>query len=263
MAKHHLRITRYQPATLAFFQKKEEAGEAFSADELSRASGYPLQGSLMAKISREEFGEFLVEQGDGLYRAQGTVGLTVQQFAHRTSSHYRRTLRETASVERTSVTPSHAWSENSIKGRVAETIVQELFLAHGFNVFHYGMERSVPGIAQLTRKTNGAVKERIRTMPDFVVQDPRNHRLHFVEVKYRSNGTFGIDDVAPDYPWPHAYFILVSKEHIKCLTYAQLQAGKAIAPRCNNLLIKRVDLGLDRSVIVRFGTLVKKFFAGI
>ena len=58
------------------------------------------------------------------------------------------------------------YSLNSIKGRVAETIIQELFLAHEFNVFHYGMERSVPGIAQLTRKTRGAVNDRIRSMPD-------------------------------------------------------------------------------------------------
>ncbi|MBK8582541.1 MAG: hypothetical protein IPL86_12170 [Flavobacteriales bacterium] len=53
------------------------------------------------------------------------------------------------------------FSQNSIKGRVAETIIQELFLAHEFNVFHYGMERSIPGIAQLTRKTFGAVKQQI------------------------------------------------------------------------------------------------------
>lgn len=152
---------------------------------------------------------------------------------------------------------------NTVKGRVAETIIQELFLANGFNVFHYGMERSIPGIAQLTRKTNGAVRDRIRTMPDFVVQDPRNHKLHFVEVKYRASGAFGIEDIKGDYPWPHAYFIIVSKEHIKCLTYKQLTAGKVIAPTCNNLLIKRVDLGLDRVSIVEFGQMAKKFFTGV
>lgn len=42
------------------------------------------------------------------------------------------------------------FSTNSIKGRVAETIIQKLFLAHDHNVFHYGMERSIPGITQLT-----------------------------------------------------------------------------------------------------------------
>ncbi|MBX2972001.1 MAG: hypothetical protein KF797_02760 [Flavobacteriales bacterium] len=159
--------------------------------------------------------------------------------------------------------PLPTFSENSIKGRVAETIIQELFLAHGFNVFHYGMERSIPGIAQLTRKTSGPVNDRIRSMPDFVVQDPRNKRLHFVEVKYRSSGAFGIEDIKGDYPWPHAFFIVVSKEHIKCLTYKQLTAGKAISPTCNNLLIVRKDLDLDRKLIVQFGQLAKRFFTGV
>ena len=156
-----------------------------------------------------------------------------------------------------------SFSENAIKGRVAETIIRELFLAHKFNVFDYGMERSVPGIAELTRKTDGPVKNSISTMPDFVVQDPRNNRLHFVEVKYRSNGAFSIEDIKGDYPWPHAYFIVVSREHVKCLTYKQLAAGKAISPTCNNLLIVRKDLDLDRKLIVQFGQLAKRFFTGV
>ncbi len=159
--------------------------------------------------------------------------------------------------------PLPAFSLNSIKGRVAETIIQELFLAHQFNVFHYGMERSVPGIAQLTRRTNGPVNDRIRSMPDFVVQDPRNNRLHFVEVKYRASGTFSKDDVGDDYPWPHASFVVVSKEHIKCLTWKQLAAGKAIAPDCGNLLIKRVELGLDRKLVTQFTEVARRFFSGV
>jgi len=155
------------------------------------------------------------------------------------------------------------FSENSIKGRVAETIIQELFLAHDFNVFHYGMERSIPGITQLTRKTFGAVKQQIRSMPDFVVQDPRNNKLHFVEVKYRASGMFSIDDIKGEYPWPHAFFIIVSKEHIKCLTYKNLSFGQVITPVSNNLLIKRVDLKLDAKLIVQYGRLAKKFFTGV
>lgn len=155
------------------------------------------------------------------------------------------------------------FSLNSIKGRVAETIIQELFLAHGFNVFHYGMERSIPGIAQLTRKTNGPVRDKIRSMPDFVVQDPRNNRLHFVEVKYRASGQFSIDDIKGDYPWPHAFFIVVSREHIKYLTYKQLAAGRAITPTCNNLLMVRKDLGLDRQLIVRYAQVANRFFIGV
>lgn len=92
------------------------------------------------------------------------------------------------------------FTENSVKGRVAETIIQELFLAHGYNVFHYGMERSIPGIAQLTCKTFGPVQHQIRSMPDFVVQNRRNNRLHFVEVKYRANGHFSAEEIKGAYP---------------------------------------------------------------
>jgi hypothetical protein len=149
---------------------------------------------------------------------------------------------------------------NRIKGRVAETLIQELFLGHGYNVFHYGMERSIPGIEQLTRKTYGAVKDKIRSMPDFVIQNPETHKLHFVEVKFRKSGKFDLSDLPENYPWYHSYFIILSKKHIKCLTYRQLSNGNAITPECNNLLIKRTDLGLDRAKILEFMSIAEKLF---
>jgi hypothetical protein len=151
---------------------------------------------------------------------------------------------------------------NSIKGRVAETIIQEMFLANDYNVFHYGMERSIPGITQLTKRTFGAVKNQISTMPDFVVQNPETQRLHFVEVKYRTSGKFSLEDLKDNYPWPHSYFIVVSKEHIKCLTYKQLAEGRCISPECNNLLIKRAELKLKKEIILEFMAISRKFFSG-
>jgi hypothetical protein len=64
------------------------------------------------------------------------------------------------------------------------------------------------------------------------------------------------------------YFIFVSRAHLKCLNYKQLAAGKAITPVCNNLLIVRKDLDLDRKLIVqsdmcRTGQLARKFFSGV
>ena len=88
-------------------------------------------------------------------------------------------------------------SLNRIKGRVAETLIQELFLAHGYNVFHYGMERSIPGIEQLTRKTFGAVKEKIRSMPDFVVQNPDTQKKILQHLFYHNQATIGeLADIA-------------------------------------------------------------------
>jgi hypothetical protein len=36
------------------------------------------------------------------------------------------------------------YSQNIIKARVAETIIQELFIQNRYNVFNYGMERTMP-----------------------------------------------------------------------------------------------------------------------
>src|SRR3989344_262208 len=38
-------------------------------------------------------------------------------------------------------------SDSSIKGRLAETIVEEMFIAMGYDVFMFGMEKTLPGFA--------------------------------------------------------------------------------------------------------------------
>lgn len=45
----------------------------------------------------------------------------------------------------------HNYRFNMIKGRIAETLIQELFLSLGYNVFRYGMENTIPGIMDLLR----------------------------------------------------------------------------------------------------------------
>jgi hypothetical protein len=67
----------------------------------------------------------------------------------------------------------------------------------------------------------------------------------------------------PMYSGSGHHLIVVSPQHIKCLTYKQLAAGKAITPECNNLLIVRKDLDLDRQLIVKFGQLAGWFFVGV
>jgi len=61
------------------------------------------------------------------------------------------------------------WISGVIKGRIAETIVEELFRSLGFQVFSYGMENSIPGIKDLLKGVRGDVSKNIRQMPDFVV----------------------------------------------------------------------------------------------
>jgi len=104
-----------------------------------------------------------------------------------------------------------SFQENMIKGRIAETLIEELFLAIGYNVFRYGMENTIPGVMKLLRGVRGDVADSIKRMPDFVVQD-RKGEVYFIEVKFRANETFAKADLPSNYPYYNAYIVLVSKK---------------------------------------------------
>ena len=152
---------------------------------------------------------------------------------------------------------------NMIKGRIAETLIQELFLSLKFNVFRYGMENTIPGIMELLKGVRSDVANEIKRMPDFVVQDPRSNSVYFVEVKFRAAETFKYSDLPKDYPYGNAYVIIVSKKHIKCLTVEDLRSGKEITPTCKNYLGKRKEFDLDKEVIVDFCEFAVKFFENV
>lgn len=165
---------------------------------------------------------------------------------------------------------SQAWSNRDlnfrfdvIKGRLAETLIQELFLSLKYNVFRYGMENTIPGIMGLLTGERGAVAEGIRRMPDFVIQHPDTRAVHFVEVKFRANGCFEYAELKGEYPYINAFIILVSKKHIKCLSAEELKAGQSITPDCQHYLGNRKEFELDRRVIVKFCDFAVQLFAGV
>ncbi|MEI7719301.1 MAG: hypothetical protein WCI72_05515 [archaeon] len=155
------------------------------------------------------------------------------------------------------------YRENMIKGRIAETLIEELFLSWGFNVFRYGMENTVPGIMKLLKGVRGDVAKEIRRMPDFVIQKPGIKEAFFVEVKFRANGEFSILDIDRDYPFENAYFIVVSKKHIKCLSYLELKNKEVITSTSHNYLGNRMEFELDKDVIINFCNFAVKFFEGV
>jgi hypothetical protein len=150
-----------------------------------------------------------------------------------------------------------------IKGRIAETLIQELFLSLGYNVFRFGMENTIPGIMELLKGVRSDVAQEIRRMPDFVIQNPKTKDVHFVEVKFRASGEFSIKDLPKDYPYTNAYIILVSKKHIKCLTYEELEAGEEINSGSRNWLGSRKEFDLDKEVIKDFCDFALKFFENV
>lgn len=152
---------------------------------------------------------------------------------------------------------------NMIKGRIAETLIQELFLSLGYNVFRYGMENTIPGIMELLKGVKSDVATEIKRMPDFVIQNPKTNEVYFIEVKFRKSEIFTLKDLPKDYPYRNAYIILVSKKHIKCITIDELEAGKEISPNSKNYLGNRKEFELDKQVIIDFCNFAVTFFEGV
>jgi hypothetical protein len=152
---------------------------------------------------------------------------------------------------------------NMIKGRIAETLIQELFLSLEYNVFRYGMENTIPGIMELLKGVRSDVAEEIKRMPDFVMQNPNSKDVYFVEVKFRANEEFRFKDLPKNYPYENAYIIVVSKKHIKCITVAELKDGKEITPTSHNYLGNRTEFDLEKDVIIDFCNFAVQFFENV
>ena len=156
------------------------------------------------------------------------------------------------------------YKEGMIKGRIAETLIEELFLSLDYNVFRYGMENTVPGVMKLLKSVRSEDAKIIRKMPDFIVQDKKSKKVFFVEVKFRSNEKFEkselLKNYPEDYPYKNCYFIIVSKKHIKCITYAELMEGKKVTPTSKNYLGNSKEFNLDKNVIISFCDFAVKFF---
>ena len=155
------------------------------------------------------------------------------------------------------------WITGVIKGRIAETIIEELFRSLDFQVFSYGMENSIPGIKDLLKGVRGDVAKNIRQMPDFVVF--KDKKAHFIEVKYRASGELKLSDISKygDYPFENALFVLVTKKHIKCISYSELLEGKEITANCKKYLGKRDEFETDKEKIVEYCKYAVKFFENV
>lgn len=155
------------------------------------------------------------------------------------------------------------WISGVIKGRIAETIVEELFRSCDFQVFNYGMENSIPGIKDLLKGIRGDVAKNIRQMPDFVVF--KDNKAHFIEVKYRASGELKLSDIDKygDYPFANALFVLVTKKHIKCISYQELCEGKEITTTSRNYLGNRKEFDTDKVKIIEYCKYAVKFFSNV
>jgi len=84
---------------------------------------------------------------------------------------------------------------------------------------------------------------------------------YYFSLIFRKDEKFSIKDSSLiNYPYENTYFIIVSKKHIKCLSYKELKSGKEITPTCRNYLGNRKEFELQKDVIIKFCEFAIKFF---
>ncbi|WP_158850579.1 hypothetical protein [Algibacter sp. L1A34] len=157
----------------------------------------------------------------------------------------------------------NSFNYNLTKGRIAETLIERLFVDLGFQVFQYGMENTIPGIKDLLKGINDEVAMNIRRMPDLVVF--KDGQAHFIEVKFRASGCFKLSDIDKngDYPYKNALIVLMSRKHIKCVSFEDLQNGREITEKCRNYLGNRKEFDTDKELIIEYCKYAVKFFENV
>jgi hypothetical protein len=86
--------------------------------------------------------------------------------------------------------------ESMLKGRMAESMVEELLKKSGNTVYRFGYEAIMQNLTQIKKSfdAHSDAGERIRCIPDFIVIGKDGNPI-FLEVKFRWNGLLHSDDL--------------------------------------------------------------------
>ncbi len=92
-------------------------------------------------------------------------------------------------------TNDDSFSEGMLKGRMAETLVEELLKKSGNTVYRFGFEAIMQNLTQIKKSfdAHSDAGKRIRAIPDFIVIDASGNPM-FVEVKFRRHGKLHKND---------------------------------------------------------------------
>ncbi len=113
-----------------------------------------------------------------------------------------------------------------IKGRIGETIAEEMLREIGFFVMKLGKEHTANPLDQIRafvhkcggkfelEKLNMEIREitHINVLPDFIIVCPTNGKVQLVEVKYRFNGDLYFGDFMIFKTYPEAHMLVINTE---------------------------------------------------
>jgi hypothetical protein len=164
-------------------------------------------------------------------------------------------------------------SENIIKGKLAESLVERLLKASGCRVYRLGSEAMLENIVQLEDEfsKDSNLGKKIASIPDFVVMGNREKPV-FVEVKFRTDPESLEEELLLEKDslenfWEAKIVLATVKEkpYFRVLTPPYFSKEKRDGwpiPVSNWKPLKDdPDIGAGQEVISKFEELAKKYYA--
>ena len=151
-----------------------------------------------------------------------------------------------------------SFASQVVKGRIAETLVEEMFKKSGYKVYRFGYEAILQNISQSNVDIKESdTKEKIQSIPDFIVVSP-NGSIQLIEVKYRSDGNIKPMELEKyAYFWEEARIILVSPKepHFRISYISRFLKDGKLYPLENDRFTT-----INSEIIKKFSDVVKEYF---
>ncbi len=154
--------------------------------------------------------------------------------------------------------------ENLLKGRMAETLVDELLRGCGNKVYRFGYEAILQNLTQIENAFDGEteVGQQIRAIPDFIVLN-QSGKLFFVEVKFRTDPewkyNYGIQILRRIEKFWKAKVIMVTVQRPYFRIASPPYFDEKNEPRFEEL-DKDQDLNVTSIELEKFSPLVENYF---
>jgi len=152
--------------------------------------------------------------------------------------------------------------ENILKGRMAESLVEELLKQCGNKVYRFGYEAVLQNLTQLEEAFDreSEVGQRIRSIPDFIVV--KQKKISLVEVKFRTSLLLYENDVemlklVEKFWRAKIIWITLTKPYFRISTppYFNEEGKLNLIPSEDDH-----DLGVTPDILKQFNELVERYY---
>ncbi|RLF50148.1 MAG: hypothetical protein DRN19_05080, partial [Thermoplasmata archaeon] len=152
--------------------------------------------------------------------------------------------------------------ENILKGRMAESLVEELLKKCGNKVYRFGYEAVLQNLTQLEEPfdRDSEMGRRITSIPDFIVVNKK--KIFLVEVKYRTELTIYEKDlkklkIVEEFWQAKIIWVTLAKPYFR-ISFPPYFDEKG---RLNLIPIENdVDLEIIPDVLEEFNKLIEKYY---